>query len=107
MNDEGEEEQQEDADNKEDQKHTKKNIAVPNMKLTPKDPFAPLKAPMLDESKVKKELDQQKKKDEKDDRKRSYNSMVGSNTEVTDEGMEAYYRTKILRDDPMLNFPKQ
>jgi len=97
-----------DTEVQEDKTETKtKNITMPSMKLASKDPFAPPEMPILDDNKVRKEIDRQKKREEKDERKRKYNSQVGSNTEVTEEMMEAYRKTKLLSEDPMLRFPKQ
>jgi len=57
--------------------------------------------------KLKKKWKKLKKREEKDERKRKYNSMTRSNTEVTPEEMEAYHKTKLLREDPILQFKHQ
>jgi len=104
-----ESEEVQEKETKENESNTK-NLTIPSMKLTPKDPFATPETPVLDENKVKKEIEKLKKREkneEKNERKRQYNSITGSNTEVTPEEMEAYRKTKLLREDPMLQFKHQ
>jgi len=60
----------------------------------------------LDSKRLHKALKDEEKQrknyaNEKDDRKRGYNSMKGSNTEVTPEELEAYRLKKQKYDDPM------